>query len=122
MSEALSKLYLSVSDRLQMDFDAFCQAVKDWKIVPLAENGKVIGAVMEKGNEVHIGYGDKPTACIRGHLRKTLKEVIDQYGCAVTFVQKDNQRGLNFCKRLGFVEKSLEKDKIRLECKESKYV
>ena len=122
MSEALGKLYASVSNRIQMDFDTFCQAVSDWKIVPLEENGKVIGAVMEKANEVHIGYGDVPKASIRGHLRKTLKQVLNDYGCAITFVQKDNKRGLDFCKRLGFVEKSLEKDKIRLECKESKYV
>ena len=74
-----------------------------------------------KENEVHIGYGIKPKASILRHLKQTLHKVIKKYGFAVTSVQKDNIKGLNFCKRLGFVVFGEESDKILLRCERSNY-
>ena len=107
-----STIYESIKNRLDMSFDEFCNAMNQWDITPLKENNVVIGGVLAKENEVHIGYGIKPNASIRSHLKKTLKNVIDNYGFAVTFVGLDNKKGLNFCKRLGFMEISQEQDKI----------
>lgn len=118
---ALVMLFKSVQDRLTIDFLTFAEALKEWEIVPLNENNEIIGGVLIKENEVHIGYGKPPKASILSHLKKTLHNVIDKYGFAVTSVQKSNAKGLNFCKRLGFVVLSEESDKIILRCDRSNY-
>lgn len=121
-NKAISIIYESVKSRLPITLEQFEEALKDWDFVELTENGELIGAVMIKGNELHVGYGKKPTASIRGHIKKTLKTLLDKYGYAVTMVQKENERGLNFCKRLGFIVLNEEKGKILLRCDRSKYV
>lgn len=122
MSQAIKIIYESVKGRLPITYEQFEEALKDWEFVELTENGQLIGAVMIKGNELHVGYGTKPTASIRGHIKKTLKNLIDKYGHAVTTVQKSNEKGLNFCKRLGFIVLNEENGKILLRCDRSKYV
>lgn len=119
--QALEMLFLSIKDRLNCDFQTFVNAIKDWEIVPLAQKDEIIGAVMRKDNEVHIGYGKKPLGSILKHLRKNLIEVIEKYGFAVTVVASSNQRGLEFCKRLGFVETEKDNDKIYMKCERCKY-
>ena len=119
---ALFMIYESVKNRLNMSFDKFELTMKDWQVTPLEEQGWIIGGVLTKGNEVHIGYGVKPSSSIRSHLRLTLKKVLDQYGNAVTSVMKENKKGLNFCKRLGFVEIKQENSKIYLKCDRCNYV
>ena len=119
---ALSMIYASVKDRLNMQFEQFEIAMKDWQVTPLKEQGWIIGGVLSKENEVHIGYGLKPTSSIRSHLKMTLKKVIDQYGDAITSVMEENKKGINFCKRLGFIEFKQEKGKIYLKCDRCNYV
>lgn len=99
----------------------YLEAVKDWVVIPLTEAGQVIGGVLQKGNEVHIGYGKKPKASIRKHLRATLDPVVQKYGFAVTQVQAENHAGLRFCERLGFVKLSAQDGKILLRCDRSNY-
>lgn len=119
---AMMMLFKSVENRLTIDFVMFSEALKDWEIVPLSQNEEIIGGVIIKDNELHIGYGKQPKASILPHLKKTLKKVLDKYGSAVTSVAKDNIKGLNFCKRLGFVELSEDSVKILLRCERSNYV
>ena len=119
---ALLMVYTSVKAKLSVGLVGFLEAVKDWGVVPLTESGRVIGGVLVKDNEVHIGYGVKPKASIRGHLRATLKEVLDKHGCAVTQVQAENLAGLRFCERLGFVKLGTHDGKILLRCDRSNYV
>ena len=119
---ALSMIYSSVKDRLNMPFYSFETALKDWEVTPLKEQGWIIGGVLSKENEVHIGYGLKPSSSIRGHLKATLKKVLDQYGSAITSVMQENIKGINFCKRLGFIEFKQEKGKIYLKCDRCNYV
>lgn len=119
--QAISMLYESVKDRLTISLNDFNKCLIDWEIIPLRQNNEVIGAIMQKGTELHIGYGKPSKASIRGHLM-ALKNVIDKYGYATTSVLKDNPKGLNFCKRLGFIELAQESDKILLRCYRSKYV
>lgn len=119
---ALSMIYSSVKDRINMPLSSFEDALKDWKVTPLQEKGLIIGGVLQKENEVHIGYGLKPSSSIRGHLRATLKKVLDQYGSAITSVMEENKKGINFCKRLGFIEFKQEKGKIYLKCDRCNYV
>jgi len=119
---AMLMVYTSVKDRLSIGLVEYLKALESWNVVPLTESGRVIGGVLVKGNEVHIGYGVKPKASIRGHLRATLKEVVDKHGCALTTVQAENLAGLRFCERLGFVKLSAYDGKILLRCDRSNYV
>jgi uncharacterized protein YwqG len=119
---ALSMIYSSVKDRLDMEFEQFEVVMKDWQVTPLQEQGSIIGGVLQKENEIHVGYGLKPSSSIRGHIKATLKKIIDQYGSAITSVMEENKKGINFCKRLGFIEFKQEKGKIYLKCDRCNYV
>ena len=118
----LQVLYDSVAHRLTITFDEFVESLKDWTAIGLYENGELIGCVIQKINEVHIGYKVKPKSSIKKHLKQTLKKVIDEYGYAVTYVSEENVEGLKFCKRLGFYEINKESSKIKLKCDRCKYV
>ena len=119
---ALQMIYQSVQNRLSVEFDEFATGVKDYDILPVVQRGKLFGGVMVKGNEIHVGFAEKPTASIRGNIKSVLKPLFEKYGFVVTAVKKDNISGLNFCKRLGFVEIGLDNDKIMLRCDGSHYV
>lgn len=119
--EAMLMVYESVKQRLPINFSQFKDALNDWEFVPLVENGQIIGAAMLKENEIHVGYGKKPKASIKKHIKETLNKLLDKYGEVVTSVQKGNDRGLAFCKRLNFVQIGQENDKILLKCERSKY-
>lgn len=119
---ALAMIYSSVKDRLNMEFEQFEVVMKDWQVTPLQEQGSIIGGVLQKENEIHVGYGTKPSSSIRGHIKATLKKIIDQYGSAITSVMEENKKGINFCKRLGFIEFKQEKGKIYLKCDRCNYV
>ena len=119
---ALSMIFLSVKDRLNMEFDEFENIMKDWQVTSLQEQGSIIGGVLQKENEIHVGYGLKPSSSIRSHIKATLKKIIDQYGSAITSVMEENKKGINFCKRLGFIEFKQEKGKIYFKCDRCNYV
>ena len=120
--KAIKMIYESIKNRLNMSFEDFYKIMLDWEISPLKEQNVVIGGVLSKGNELHVGYGIKPSASIRKHIKETLKRIIDQYGSAITSVMEENQKGINFCKRLGFVEFKREQSKIYLKCDRCIYV
>jgi hypothetical protein len=115
-------VYTSVKDRIPMGVDQFFEAARDFDVVPLTEAGEVIGGVLARGREVHIGYGRKPRASIRPHLRATLGEMLRNYGYVLTSVQAENIVGLRFCERLGFVKLGEEDGKIVLRCDRSSYL
>jgi hypothetical protein len=119
--KAVQMIYLSVKSRLGCNFEQFAEALKDWKFIPLIENNEVIGGVMQKANELHIGYGKKAKSSILRHIRQPLRDAINDYGFAETFVMEDNAVGIEFCKRLNFVEISRNNGKILLRCHRSKY-
>ena len=118
---ALLMVYASVKHRLNVGVAEYLEALKDWDIVPLTEGGRVIGGVLLKGNEIHVGYGVKPKASIRGHIRATLKDVVEKYGSAVTIVGANNPAGLRFCERLGFVRTNESKHGVEMRCDRSNY-
>jgi hypothetical protein len=91
---ALIMVYESVKHRLTVGLTEYLEAVKDWTVIPLTESGRVIGGVLVKDNEIHVGYGVKPIGCIRAYIRAILGGVIDKYGFAITTVQAENLIGL----------------------------
>lgn len=119
---ALHMIFKSVEHRLPISFEQFSKALNDWEILPVVQRGKLFGGVMVKGNEIHVGFAEKPNASIRGNIKEIMKPLLEKHGFVVTSVQKDNINGLNFCKRLGFVEFGSDSDKILLKCDGSHYV
>lgn len=120
-ARALIMVYESVKHRLSIGLVEYLEAVKDWDVIPLTESGRVIGGVLIKNNEIHVGYGVKPRASIRAYIRAVLGEVIKKYGCALTQVQAENHAGLRFCERLGFVKLNAHNGTILLRCDRSNY-
>lgn len=118
---ALIMVYESVKHRLTIGLVEYLEAVKDWEVIPLTESGRVIGGVLVKDNEIHVGYGVKPIRSIRSYIRAVLGGVIDKHGFAITTVQAENLAGLRFCERLGFVKLSTNDGKILLRCDRSNY-
>lgn len=122
MSKAIELLYNSVKERLPVSFEQFAEAMKDWELVELMQKDELVGVVMIKGNELHVGYKSVPKASIKKHINETLARLIKKFGFAVTTVQKTNERGLKFCKRLGFTVTDEKEGKIYMKCDRSKYV
>lgn len=120
---ALPLLYRSVQKRLPEghSFEAFMQTVRDWDVVPLEMNGQLVGAVLTKGNELHVGYEFAPRASVRAHIRKVLLPMIRRFGYAVTTVQAANVRGIRFCQRLGFYATAETDGVLRLRCDRCSY-
>lgn len=121
-SKAINAIYNSVKGRLSITEEQFAEAMKGWEFVELTQGDEVVGAVMIKGNELHVGYSKKPTFSIRRHIKQTLKKLLDMYGEAVTTVNASNERGINFCKRLGFVVMSEYEGQIIMKCDRCNYV
>ena len=118
----LKLVYKSVKGRAPFALEEFVQILSTWEVVPLYENGQIIGGVLTKENELHVGYGEKPKASIRPYVKKILGGVLNKYGFAMTTVQADNLAGLRFCERLGFVKYGEEGGTIRLRCDRSNYL
>lgn len=117
----MQMVYQSVKKWISCDFEQFAEILKNWDFIPLTENNEVIGAIIKKDNELHIEYWKKAKSSILRHIRKPLKDAIEKYGFAETYSTEANVQGLNFCKRLNFVEISRDGGRILLRCYRSKY-
>jgi hypothetical protein len=115
MNKALKLVHQSISDRYSIAFEDFEKVMDGWDIIPLEQNGQLLGAVITKGAELHVGYGIKPQGSIIKHIKATLVKLIEKYGYAVTTVENNYPVGLQFCKRLGFYEIKEENSKIYLK-------
>ena len=120
---ALIMVYESVKTRLPagMGLVEYLEAIKSFSVIPLTENGTVIGGVLVKGPELHVGYGVKPRSSIRRYIKSILATTIAEYGYAKTTVMSDNKAGLRFCERLGFVQLGEENNIVSLRCDQVNY-
>lgn len=123
MSEnALKMVYESVKHRVTVSYEDYAAGLIGWDCLPLVERGEVIGGVIVKLNELHIGYGKRPKASsLRKHIKDILNRIIRKYGHAVTTVRKDNPSGLKFCGRLGFYQYGELGNQLLLRCDRSNY-
>jgi hypothetical protein len=119
--DALLMIYKSIKHRVNFEFSVYEDAVKDWNVLPLIENNVVIGGVLIKDNEIHVGYGIKPKSTILPYIKSILNKTIDKYGYVITSVMEENEVGLKFCKRLGFTRIGEENGTIKLRCDRSNY-
>lgn len=120
-NEALTLIYRSVAHRATISETVFVQALQDWEVTPVYDGGEVIGGVLSKDNEIHIGVERPFHFSGRRYIREVLQKTIDKYGFAITTVQPQNSGGLRFCKRLGFVEIGERGGNILLRCDRSNY-
>lgn len=120
--DCIDLLFDSIKTRLSMSKDAYKAAIQDWDLIPLQQDKELVGVVMIKNNELHVGYKSTPKSSIKKHINQTLAMLIEKFGFAVTTVQKSNERGLKFCKRLGFTVTNEKEGKIYMKCDRSKYV
>lgn len=93
-----------------------------YSVVALKNEYGIIGALLTKGNEIHVAFDEKVShGTIRRHIRDSLGKMIEKYGHAVTSVRKQNEKGLRFCERLGFVKTGEKNGAIQMRCDRCNY-
>lgn len=101
--EALLLAYQSAADRLDgMTFSAFAAGAEPFEVHPVRVNGRMCGAVLVLGSEIHACV--LPSARGRWFGRQEaalLNRVIEQYGEATTSATTED--GRRFVERLGFI-------------------
>ena len=95
---------------MPVPFETFCDAVIGWNVLPLFVSGQLVGAVLQKGSELHACI--KPEGFGRWLSKRVLRDTIDatlkRYGHVITKVQDGNAIGDIFVRRLGFVQVSVD--------------
>lgn len=119
--EALRKTYQSVAHRANYSAEVFISALKDWDVTPVYDGEELVGSILSKSNELHIGLCRRPKASIWRFIRNALHGTIDKYGFAITAVQPQNNGGLRFCERLGFTRIGERDGNILMRCDRSSY-
>lgn len=121
---ALQAIYGTVRHRLPAEFTErdFQRAVEagGWSVIPIQYHGEVLGGVLVKDNEIHVGF-TTPGMWVRSFIRRTLLPILAEYGAAKTHVAADNTSGLEFCSRLGFAPTRRDGDVVTLICTECRY-
>lgn len=102
--EALNSLIKSISHRIELTQEQAEEAFKDYRLVGVEKDGKTIGCLMSKENEVHVGI--EPEHHNKWYSRRIFREfiepIVDEYGSAVSSTTEDNHLGMDFLTRLGF--------------------
>ncbi len=115
-------IYKSVESKAPFGRDVFVEFFSGWDVLPLYENGELIGGVLQKGNELHVGYAKPPRATIRPYIRAILGKTLEEHGVVLTSVEPGNTVGLRFCERLGFVKYDEINGVSLLKCSRSEYL
>lgn len=119
--EAIKQIYKAVRGRAPFNLEEFVHMLTSWEVTPLYDRGELIGGVLSKDNELHVGCGERPRTSTRRYIKETLNQTIDKYGFAITSVQAQNSVGLRFCERLGFVKVGEANGAVLLRCDRSNY-
>jgi len=104
--EALRAAWESCRDRWPVEYEQFAEAMRGWDVEPVEVGGRIVGAVLMRGPEIHAcikpeGFG---LWLSRRVLRDTLVRLVAEHGRAETSVATGNAAGEAFVQRLGFVE------------------
>ena len=121
-ADVLDVIYKSIEAKVPFDKGVFAEFYTGWDVLPLEENGKLIGGVLAKGNELHVGYARQPRATIRPYIRAILGRALEEHGVVLTSVEPGNTVGLRFCERLGFVKYDEINGVSLLKCSRSDYL
>lgn len=116
--DALRALHQAIAQRTSLSFEEFVEQVRDFDIHPVRDQGEIIGAVMTRGNEIHLGVTRTPKGAHLGELRSILAGIIMRHGTARTSVMHGNHAGMVFCRRIGFEETGRNERGVHFELKE----
>lgn len=104
IEEARHAVYDSMVDRLHgLSYPKFLLLSKEWEIHPLRVEGKIVGALLVDGVEIHACV--KPEGFKRWLTKPVLRildNIIKEHGFALTRVTEGNTVGIEFVERLGF--------------------
>ena len=104
MNAVIEAVFNSIASRTGLSLEAFEEAASAYSAIPIHDGDELIGGVMVKGAEVHVGVIRTPRGAKRGMFRKVLNDIVEKHGYVTTLVLIDNHAGIKFCTRLGFVE------------------
>lgn len=90
-----------------------------WDVFAVVDGDEVVGGVMVKGPEAHIGMSR--TGHIRAVFRAVIGEQLKRYGYATTSVRKENKAGQRFVQRIGYVQSGEDGRLIHYVLKELRY-
>lgn len=113
---AKRKVYESVSARLAVPEAEFYRAMTLFDIVPVTSEGRVIGGILKRGNELHIGCTERPKGAAMRKYICILREVVAEFGCAVATVMPGNDTALHELQRLGFRLAELKDGMMHMRC------
>lgn len=100
-------VYQIIKDRLPACFSKadFIRHFKKYTFVPVIVDGEIVGAYANYGSEIHAAV--LPSAQGKWFSKRVLRWVNDlqtKYGTLTTKVERENVRGHEFVKRVGFSE------------------
>ena len=94
----------SIKHRIPIDFDQFCDSMRDWEFKTYEKDGEPVVVVMRKANEFHLTAIKHGKWASRKLAKALFDDVLKEYGCAWTRVMNDHAIGHEFVKRAGFFE------------------
>lgn len=94
------------ADASGLSEEKFISGFVGWEIIPVVVGGNIVGSVMLNGPEMHVAVSEfvRRKWATPALWRKVIDKTLDQYGFAVTSAMEGNAQGLEFVKRIGFVE------------------
>ena len=97
-------------------WEQFVLLFNDYEFDPIMDGDEVVGAVMSKGSEVHVGTLRTPHGA-RGVMRRVIKRVIHKHGEIKAVVPIRCAEYAERLKRFGFTESGRDDKIIHLELK-----
>jgi hypothetical protein len=101
---------------------AFERICDGWHAEPICFAGEAItGGVLTRGNVIHVAFEKPPKASVRGFIRRHLKPLVEKFGSAITCIELENQKAIEFDKRLGFEEFKRDNEYVYLEIRKMRH-
>lgn len=121
-ADILDVIYKSIEAKVPFDKGVFAEFYTGWDVLPVYDEAELVGGVLQKDNELHVGFAKQSRRSIRRYIREYMGAVLTQYGCVLTSVEPGNTVGLRFCERLGFVKYDEINGVSLLKCSRSEYL
>ena len=107
------------SPKCGLTWEQFCTVFADCEFEAITDNGEMIGGVMYRGSEVHLGVLRSPQGCVaRKIFRHIVTKVMNRYGVVTALIPLRCAEYAEKLKRFGFVEQSRDDIKIELTMEE----
>lgn len=118
---AITAVWHSIGDRVSVSLEHYHAATRDWVVVPIRSGEEIVGGVLIRHHEMHLGVTRTPDRSSRAIVRQVLEKALLAYGSVVTIGYRSNPQGLEFCKRLGFEVMWEDEETIQLRCTRCPY-